>query len=127
MSGDRSATAIDRKLGKRLRERRLALGVSQEHLAGMLGITFQQVQKYEKGTNRIAASRLFAIAAALDVTPATFIEGLYSDGAGSGKPEPPASMSTSGADELFKHFVRIRSPEVRRRVIDLVRAMRDEA
>ncbi len=62
---ERAATEFDRRLGQRLRARRLARGMSQEALAAAAGITFQQIQKYEKGVNRIAASRLFTIATAL--------------------------------------------------------------
>ena len=65
MNDERAANAIDRKIGQRVRSRRLEIGMSQERLAELLGITFQQVQKYEKGVNRIAASRLFDISAAL--------------------------------------------------------------
>ena len=64
MNDERSANLIDRRLGQRLRARRLEAGLSQERLAELLGLTFQQVQKYEKGVNRIAASRLFDIAVA---------------------------------------------------------------
>jgi transcriptional regulator with XRE-family HTH domain len=66
-SGPRTATAVDREIGSRIRARRLELGMSQEGLADALGVTFQQVQKYEKGINRVAASTLIAIARVLDV------------------------------------------------------------
>lgn len=72
----REATAIDKKLGQRVRDRRHEIGMTQERLAELLGVSFQQVQKYEKGTNRIACSRLVKISKALDTTPATFFEGL---------------------------------------------------
>ncbi len=65
MNDERAANAVDRRLGQRVRTRRLEIGMSQEKLAETLGVTFQQVQKYEKGVNRIAASRLFDIAASL--------------------------------------------------------------
>ncbi len=78
MNDERAANAIDRKIGQRVRSRRLEIGMSQERLAELLGVTFQQVQKYEKGVNRIAASRLFDIAAALDLPAARFFEGLAS-------------------------------------------------
>lgn len=76
MSDPRATNAIDRHVGERLRLRRLELGISQQDLGEHLRITFQQVQKYEKGTNRIAASRLFEIAYALDVPVGYFYEGL---------------------------------------------------
>lgn len=72
----RTANAIDAALGERLRTRRRELGMSQEHLAGLLGVTFQQIQKYESGQNRIAASRLLAAALALDMPIADFFQGL---------------------------------------------------
>ena len=71
-----SANAVDRKLGERVRARRHQLGMNQEKLARLLGVTFQQVQKYETGANRIAASRLFEIAAVLDMPVGRFFEGL---------------------------------------------------
>lgn len=80
MSDEREASAIDRKIGHKVRARRLEIGMTQERLAGLLGITFQQVQKYEKGVNRIAASRLWKIAKALDMPPAKFFEGLGQTG-----------------------------------------------
>ncbi|MCL4715531.1 MAG: helix-turn-helix domain-containing protein [Hyphomonadaceae bacterium] len=65
MTDAREATTMDAQIGERIRRERLAQGVSQERLAEALGITFQQIQKYEKGVNRVAASRLYDIAAAL--------------------------------------------------------------
>ena len=73
----RSATSIDHQLGQRVRKRRLAIGMSQERLAEALGITSQQLQKYEKGTNRIAASRLIDIGEALQKPAGTFLKGLH--------------------------------------------------
>lgn len=67
---------IDVHVGKLLRARRLALGVSQQELAEALGLTFQQVQKYESGANRISASKLYKAARALQTSPSTFFEGL---------------------------------------------------
>lgn len=72
----RKADKVDLHVGKRTRKRRLEIGMSQERLAEILGITFQQVQKYEKGVNRIAASRLWYLANALDVPVGYFFKGL---------------------------------------------------
>lgn len=72
----RSTTKIDTAIGAKVRSRRLEIGMSQERLAELLGITFQQVQKYEKGVNRIAASRLYYIAQALEMPVADFYSGL---------------------------------------------------
>ncbi|HRK64072.1 MAG TPA: helix-turn-helix transcriptional regulator, partial [Terricaulis sp.] len=76
MSDERSASAVDRKLGERVRARRLEIGMSQERLAELLGVTFQQVQKYDKGINRMAASRLYDMSAALDMPMTRFFEGI---------------------------------------------------
>lgn len=71
-----TATTIDKHVGNRVRIRRLSLGMSQQELARRLGLTFQQIQKYEKGANRIGASRLYEIAGQLDVKVSFFFEGL---------------------------------------------------
>lgn len=76
MKDGRSANVVDQKLGERVRSRRLEIGMSQERLADIIGVTFQQVQKYEKGVNRIAASRLFEISVALDWPVSRFFENL---------------------------------------------------
>lgn len=72
----RKANEIDALVGKRLRLRRVMLGISQDELARRLGLTFQQVQKYELGTNRISASRLYQLAEILDTTVAWFFDNL---------------------------------------------------
>lgn len=128
MSDERSANAVDRRLGQRLRTRRLESGLSQERLAEILGVTFQQVQKYEKGVNRMAASRLFEIAAALDVPVAYFFEGLTA-GRPRGMAEEPDTafvydiLATPEGLNLLHLFSAIKSTKLRRRVVDLVRAM----
>lgn len=76
MTGKRSATFFDLTLGQRIRLRRRDIGMSQERLAAAIGVTFQQIQKYEKGINRMAAGRLVDIAVALDIEPASLIAGL---------------------------------------------------
>lgn len=127
MSDERAANAIDRRLGQRVRARRLEIGMSQERLAALLGVTFQQVQKYEKGVNRIAASRLFAIAAALDMPVARFFEGLTagraSGVAGQRKDYIEDAMATPEGAQLMSLFASVKSLKVRRRVIELVRAL----
>lgn len=125
---------IDQYVGSRVRLRRLLLGLSQEKLGDALGLTFQQVQKYEKGTNRIGASRLQQIAIFLNVTPAYFFEGMQSAaqaaGAGmeegSAPPFEPDMISTAEGMQLHKAFARIRDPKIRKRIIDLVHALADE-
>jgi transcriptional regulator with XRE-family HTH domain len=131
VNDERSANTIDRRLGQRLRARRLESGLSQERLAELLGLTFQQVQKYEKGVNRIAASRLFDIANALEVPVAFFFDGL-SAATASGVAEDGAeglvfdTLATPDGLHLMTLFGSIRNPRVRRRVVDLVRALAEE-
>jgi transcriptional regulator with XRE-family HTH domain len=126
MNDERSANVIDRRLGQRLRARRLEIGLSQERLAEILGLTFQQVQKYEKGVNRIAASRLFEIANALDVPAQFFFDGLSPNTSGvaeEGSGLVFDTLSTPEGLHLMTLFGSIRSPRIRRRVVDLVRAL----
>ncbi|RAI43712.1 helix-turn-helix domain-containing protein [Rhodoplanes roseus] len=119
---------IDRHVGSRVRMRRMMLGMSQEKLGDALSLTFQQVQKYEKGTNRIGASRLQQIAHILQVPVAFFFEGApdLGDGptAGMGEAPSPAYISdflaTSDGLALTKAFMRISDAKLRRRIVDLV-------
>jgi transcriptional regulator with XRE-family HTH domain len=125
---------IDRHVGSRVRMQRMLAGISQEKLGEALGLTFQQVQKYEKGTNRISASRLQQIAKMLGVPVSFFFEGAPASEATLGGGFADASntayvadfLSTSEGVQLSKAFVRIKNPRVRRRVIDLVEALADE-
>lgn len=131
MNDERSANVVDRRLGQRVRARRLELSMSQEKLAELLGVTFQQVQKYEKGVNRIAASRLFDISSALELPVARFFEGL-TPVRGAGVQEEGASfvhdaLATPEGMQLVALFSSIQNPKVRRRVVELVRALADEA
>ncbi len=131
MNDERAANAIDRKLGQRVRTRRLEIGMSQERLAELLGVTFQQVQKYEKGVNRIAASRLHDIAAALDMPVARFFEGLAgartAGVAESAKDYIDDALATPEGAQLMALFASIKSVKVRRRVVELVKALADDA
>ncbi|MBB5754035.1 helix-turn-helix domain-containing protein [Prosthecomicrobium pneumaticum] len=123
---------IDIHVGSRVRLRRMMLSMSQEKLGESLGITFQQIQKYEKGTNRIGASRLQHIAAVLDVPVSFFFEDAPGNTPEGGFAEPrPAAFVTeflSSAEglQLNKAFVRISDPKVRRKVVELVRALAGE-
>ena len=126
---------IDIHVGSRIRLRRTMLGMSQEKLGEALGITFQQVQKYEKGTNRVGASRLQNIAAILGVPVAFFFEdapGDAGDAAVDGLGENSSTyvvnfLSSSEGLQLNRAFVKISDPRVRRRIIDLVKALAAEA
>ncbi|MCA0421322.1 helix-turn-helix domain-containing protein [Bosea beijingensis] len=124
---------IDKHVGSRVRMRRMLAGVSQEKLGEALGLTFQQVQKYEKGSNRISASRLQQIAKMLDVPVAFFFDGAPTgDMPESGFADSAATtfisefLTTSEGVQLTKAFTRIKSGRVRRRIIDLVEALAEE-
>lgn len=106
---------VDLHVGARLRERRVSLGLSQEGLARRLGLTFQQVQKYEKGANRVSASTLWHAAEALDCPVALFFDGL-------GDPAAAASAD-SGREVLMiaRTLAAIESPTLRRAASRIVR------
>ena len=118
---------IDKHVGARVRMRRLILGISQGKLGDALDVTFQQVQKYEKGANRIGASRLQQLARVLDVPPAYFFED-----APSGEERAPGFaedeghnhfvdfLSTSEGLQLNRAFAAIRDAKVRKKILDLV-------
>jgi transcriptional regulator with XRE-family HTH domain len=123
MSDIKAPNDIDRRVGHRIRLRRSMLGMSQEKLGEAVGITFQQVQKYERGTNRVSASRLWQVATALDVK----IDYFFATGeeeSGTGFSEEGASYEaepTISADglKLMGIFHRIQDPRIRRKVVDL--------
>jgi transcriptional regulator with XRE-family HTH domain len=125
---------IDIHVGSRIRLRRTMLGMSQEKLGESLGITFQQVQKYEKGTNRVGASRLQNIASILNVPVSFFFEDAPDDSAASaatGLEENSSTyvvsfLSSSEGLQLNRAFVKIADAKVRRRIIDLVKSLADE-
>jgi transcriptional regulator with XRE-family HTH domain len=140
MSGRKTPNPTDRYVGARVRMRRLMLGMSQTALGNSLGVTFQQVQKYEKGTNRIGASRLQQIAGTLQVPVAFFFEELpipakAQAGAQSGAHANAqtglspnlisAVLATSDGLALVEGFARIKSPKLRRRLVDLVERLGD--
>lgn len=109
-------------IGSRVRARRTMLGMSQERLADALGLTFQQVQKYEKGMNRIGASRLLQIAGILDVSIEFFFEGLPGLRAGGFSEDSLMAefLTRSESDRLVRGFLRLKDDEARRKVADLV-------
>jgi len=118
---------IDRHVGLRIRMRRKELGISQERLAESIGLTFQQVQKYERATNRVSASKLWEMAKALQTSVAYFYEGLEPGRGGPATNEPVQDFLMSGEGlELAQFFPRISQPRVRRKVLDLIRAMAEE-
>lgn len=118
---------IDKYVGSRVRMRRIMLGMSQEKLGEALGLTFQQVQKYEKGTNRVGASRLQQISEILQVPVSFLFEGAPTEqnGAGlnSGAPSPnyvTDFLATSEGLALTRAFTRIPDSKIRRSIVDLV-------
>jgi len=133
MANKKQPNPIDIHVGSRVRLRRMMLGMSQEKLGESLGITFQQIQKYEKGTNRIGASRLQHIARVLTVPVSFFFEDApgapSSESSAGGVAERPSAsyvvdfLSSSEGVQLNKAFIRIKDPKIRRKVIELVRAM----
>ncbi len=125
---------IDKHVGSRLRMRRLMLDMSQTDIAEALGLTFQQVQKYEKGTNRIGASRLQQLCRILQVPVAFFFEGAPR-AIGLPKPTEPQAelpdyvrdfLSTSDGVALVKAFTRIGDAKLRRAIVALVQQVAPE-
>jgi transcriptional regulator with XRE-family HTH domain len=113
--------------------RRMMLNMSQTNLGDALGLTFQQVQKYEKGTNRISASRLQQSAHILQVPVAFFFEGAPNvPGTSKAKGAQPLPayvtdfLATRDGHALIKAFMRIKGPKLRRRIVDLVEGIADE-
>ncbi|MDX2159313.1 MAG: helix-turn-helix transcriptional regulator [Hyphomicrobiaceae bacterium] len=129
----RRPNPVDVHVGSRVRLRRMLLGISQEKLGERLGLTFQQVQKYEKGVNRIGASRLYDLCNVLSVPVSFFYEGLASNEARlqptPGFAEAPTEanilefLSTREGLELNKAFARIQDAKTRRAILELVRAL----
>lgn len=118
----KSPNAVDHHIGLRVRRRRTALGMSQEALGDALGLTFQQVQKYEKGANRIGASRLLQIAGILGVGIEFFFEGLEQAGAQFAPEQRSMAefLAITESDRLVRSFKSLKDGEVRRKVADLV-------
>lgn len=131
MPSKKSPNPIDTHVGSRVRMRRMMLGMSQEKLGEQLGITFQQIQKYEKGTNRIGASRLQHIATILQVPVAFFFEDAPTTPtdtpAGFAEDRPGAYvtsfLTSSEGLALNRAFVRINDGNVRRRLVELVESI----
>ena len=124
----KKANPIDAQVGNRVRIRRMLIGMSQEKLGDLLGLTFQQVQKYEKGVNRIGAGRLFEIARILGVPIDFFYDGVASsaDTLASAAPAVMEFVSSGEGLQLSLAFMKIKDPKVRKRVLDLVKSLADE-
>ena len=133
ISDGRTPNPVDLHVGGRVRMRRKILGVSQEHLADALKLTFQQVQKYERGANRVSASKLYEIAKTLQVPVSYFFDGLAdpvtdeADEVGAAADRVVTDfLNTPEGLELAVIFPKIEKGRVRRQILDLVRAMADE-
>ena len=128
---ERTPNPVDLYVGGRIRMRRRELGISQERLAEAIGLTFQQVQKYERGANRVSASKLYEIARSLQTPVAFFFEGL-NDPTSAGAYDPPTDifvhefLMTNEGLELAAVFPKVRKSRLRRRILDLVRTMAEE-
>lgn len=126
---------VDVHVGGRVRLRRTLLGMSQEKLGEALGLTFQQVQKYERGANRIGASRMFDLSRVLDVPVSFFFDDMSSDTAAKSprrtvglaeqpvEPFEPDPMAKRETLELVRAYYRIKDPSVRKRVFELTKAL----
>ena len=130
----RAPNTTDKHVGKRVRMRRLMIKMTQEKLAAQLGLTFQQVQKYEKGVNRISASRLREMSHVLQVPVQFFFDGLPETKGGSGKDRQDPSqkfvhdfLASSDGLALARAFTRLKSSKLRRRIVQLVKEFVDEA
>ncbi len=136
MTGNKTPNPIDSHVGNRVRMQRILLKLSQEKLGEALGITFQQVQKYEKGVNRISASRLQQIAQFLNVSPSFFFQDAPDNSSsvpsGGGFSDISSSqyvvdfLSTSEGLQLNRAFARINEPKTRKRIVELVATIADQ-
>jgi transcriptional regulator with XRE-family HTH domain len=129
----RSPNPVDLHVGGRIRMKRKVLGVSQERLAEALGLTFQQVQKYERGANRVSASKLYEIARFLQAPISYFFEGLADPTSEDADPNAEGAeqfvhdfLMTPEGLELAATFPKIRKGRIRRRVLELVRTLSGE-
>lgn len=120
---------IDKHVGQRLRARRTLLGISQEKLAESVGITFQQIQKYERGTNRISASRLLNFSKILQVEVAYFFQNLEAASEGSESSTPAPKMSDQNIMDkketlvLVRTYYSVSDPKVRKNILKFIKSM----
>ena len=126
---------VDVHVGSRVRLRRTMLGMSQEKLGAAINLTFQQVQKYERGTNRIGASRLYELSRVLDVPVSFFFDDMPSEVAGERSNRPTGMAEAQGAAyeadtlakretlELVRAYYRIKNEKVRKRIFELAKAL----
>ena len=119
-----SASDVDRLVGDRIRRRRILMGLTQDQLGESLGISYQQIQKYETGANRVSAGRLYLIATRLEVSPGWFFDPVKSDASSDDFEELGSSRLLM---EFVRSFARINDERLKTVLVSLVRAMADEA
>ena len=133
-----SPDPVDVHVGMRLRLRRNLLGLSQEQIGRATGLTFQQIQKYERGTNRMGSSRLFQLASLLSVPVSYFFEELKEAETPGFAEEPQAPLELGGRNEadmfsrretleLIRAYYKINDPKQRRKVYELIKSMSDDS
>ena len=115
---------VDEHVGEQIRKRRTMLGLTQDQLAQALGISYQQVQKYETGTNRVSAGRLFDIARVLDSGVSSFFEGIEPDREAQ---DDAADRGNRATIELVRNFQAITDPQVRKAISSLVKSLSGQA
>ena len=118
-----TASEVDRLVGDRIRRRRILMGLTQDQLGESLGISYQQIQKYETGANRVSAGRLYLIANRLDVSPGWFFDPVKSDASSDDFDELGSSRLLM---EFVRSFARIKDERLKSVLVSLVRAMAEE-
>lgn len=118
-----TASEVDRLVGDRIRRRRILMGLTQDQLGEALGISYQQIQKYETGANRVSAGRLYLIAERLDVSPGWFFDPVKSDASSDDFEEIGSSRLLM---EFVRSFARINDERLKSVLVSLVRAMADD-
>ncbi|NQY13187.1 MAG: helix-turn-helix transcriptional regulator [Henriciella sp.] len=118
-----TASEVDRLVGDRIRRRRILMGLTQDQLGDSLGISYQQIQKYETGANRVSAGRLYLIATRLDVSPGWFFDPVKSDASSDDFDELGSSRLLM---EFVRSFARIKDERLKSVLVSLVRAMTDD-
>ena len=126
---------VDIHVGKRVRLRRTLLGISQEKLGDAIGLTFQQVQKYERGANRVGSSRLYEISRILDVPVSFFFDEMSGDAAAAVTDSSPEAAEAPQQDplakretlELVRAYYRIADPRIRKRIFELIKSIASDS
>ena len=116
----KKANSIDAQIGNRLRLRRMLIGMTQEELGLALGLTFQQIQKYEKGINRITAGRLFDAARVLSVPIAFFFDGVPAGGPADSKLPPVMEALSNDGLLLLVTYMKVKDADIRKRILEFV-------